>query len=298
MSDPITTSFVTEFETNVALLLQQTDSRLAGACTQYALKGESAEVLEQFGSTAAVTGLARHADTPIIDVPQDRRWCYPTDADWGTIIDKQDKLRQLIDPMGPITRAGAAAMNRQKDDQIVEAIFGTAHTGKTGATLTSFAAGQIVANTVGSSSASGLNVAKLRAARKILRKNEVDLEAEMPYCALSADKEDDLLNEAQFISSEYNGSAPVLQDGRLRSFMGFEFIHSERFAGGAAYSGSVSGYEIPVWVKSGIGLGTWEGMVANVAPSPLKRFNWVVYMKQTVGATRLEEKRVVKIQAV
>lgn len=298
MPNSITTAFVTEFNTTAALLLQQQDSRLAQAVTSYALKGEAAEVLEQFGTSTAVTGLGRHADTPLLDVPQDRRWCYPGDAEWGTMIDSQDKLRMLIDPQGPYTKVGVAALNRQKDDVIASAIFGSANTGKTGATIVTFPASQVIANTFGASAACGLNVAKLREARRLLKRAEVDLDMEAPYCALSADKESDLLNEAQVISREFNGAAPVLQDGRLTSYMGFNFIHSERFAGGSAYTGSVSGYEIPVWVKSGVGLGVWNDLVTQVAQDPGKRFNWIVYMKQTIGATRLEEKRVVKIQAV
>lgn len=298
MPNSITTAFVTEFNQVADLLLQQTDSRLAMAVTPYALQGEAAEILEQFGSSTAVTGLARHADTPILDVPQDRRWCYPTDSEWGTMIDKQDKLRMLLDPQGPYTRVGVAALNRQKDDQIAAAIFGDAKTGKNGSTTTQFLSGNVIANTFGASAATGLNVAKLREARRLLKRNEVDLDgAETLYAALSADKESDLLNEIQVVNKDYN-SAPVLENGRLMSYMGFQFIHSERFAGGAAYTGSVSGYEIPVWVKSGVGLGIWGDLQARVAEDPGKRFNFIVYMKQTIGATRLEEKKVVKIQAV
>src|ERR1700761_3838138 len=160
MPNSITTAFVTEFQTNTALLLQQQDSRLAAACTQYSLKGESAEVLEQFGITNAVSGLPRHADTPVIDVPQDRRWCFPTDYDWGYMLDKQDQLRLLIDPKSEVTRAGVAAMNRAKDDVIVNAIFGTAKTGKNGSTNTAFPGGNVIATTFGASAATGLNVAK------------------------------------------------------------------------------------------------------------------------------------------
>lgn len=298
MPNQVTTAFVTEFQTVSALLLQQQDSRLAGAVTTYSLKGEAAEVLEQFGTSMAVTGLARHSDTPILDVPQDRRWCYPGDAEWGTMIDSQDKLRMLIDPQGPYTKVGVAALNRQKDDVIAGAIFGSANTGKNGSTIVAFPSGQVIANTFGASAATGMNVAKLREARRLLKRSEVDLDMESPYCALSADKETDLLNEIQVISREYNGDAPVLQNGRLTGYLGFNFIHSERFAGGSAYTGAVSGYEVPVWVKSGVGLGIWGDLQAMVDQDPGKRFNWIVYMKQTIGATRLEEKRVVKIQAV
>lgn len=296
MADQITTAFVTEFKTNTALLLQQEDSRLAQAVEQYALVGESAEVLEQFGSTAAVSGLARNADTPIIDVPQDRRWCYPTDYDWGYMIDKRDQLRMLIDPKSPVTRAGVAAMNRSKDDVIVQAMFGTAKTGKNGSTNTSFLAGNIVANTVGASAATGMNVAKLREARRLLRRAEVDFENEQIYAALSADKENDLLQEAQVINSDYQAGNMVIKDGRLMGLLGIGFIHSERFQGGA--SNANAAIQTPVWCKNAVALGVWNDIKANVAEVPTKRWNWLVGMSMTLGATRLEEKRVVQILSV
>lgn len=294
----IETAFVTQFCTNVAMLLQQQDSRLRGACTSYALHGESAEVLEQFGEVTAFTGLGRHDDTPIDDVPEDRRWCYPTDVEWATLEDQQDKLRLIIDPEGPYTRAGVAALSRGIDDIIAAAIFGSAKTGHTGATAVAFPAGQIVANTVGASTgAVGLNVAKLREARRILRKAEVEFDTEEVYVALPADKENDLLAEAQVINLDFT-DRPVLTDGRLSGFLGMRFIHSERFPGGAKGAAVDAGeIQIPVWVKSGMGLGVWNDINASVDKRPDKRNAWQVYLKMTVGATRLEEKRVVQILA-
>jgi len=295
----ITTANITEFKSNVAMLVQQTDSRLAQAVTPFSLQGESAEVLEQFGETAAVTGLGRHADTPVIDVPQDRRWCFPEDVDWGTMVDKQDLLRLMIDPKSQMTAAGVAAMQRKKDDVIAAAFFGTAKTGKTGAISTSFLASNIVANDVGAASATGLNVAKFREARRILRKAEVDFESGTIYAALPADKENDLFGEATIINSDFNArNQAVIADGKLIGILGIQFIHSERFVGGDKNAPGGGAFEIPVWDKAGMGLGIWNDVKVNAAEVPTKRFNWLVHMAMTIGATRLEEKRVVKILAV
>ena len=297
MTDSITTAFVTQFNTNAALLTQQKMSRLRGAVTSYSLIGEKAEVLEQFGQTAAVTGLGRHADTPIIDVPQDRRWCFPTDADWGYMIDSQDKLRMLIDPTSPITMAGSAAMNRAMDDVIAAAIFGTSRTGKDGSTNTTLPAGNVVANDVGASAATGMNVAKLREARRLLRRAEVDFETEEVYCALCADKENDLFQETLVINRDYNGGDAPAQRGSLPGYQGIKFIHSERFVGGSALTGATP-YQVPVWCKNGVALGIWNDITTNVAQVPTKRFNYMAYMKMTIGATRLEEPRVIQILAI
>ena len=297
MPDSITTANVVQYQANVALLLQQTDSRLRGACTPYQLYGESAEILEQFGQSTAVTGLPRHSDTPLLDVPQDRRWCIPTDVEWGTMEDKQDKLRLIIDPESAYVKVGSAALMRAMDDLVVAAMFGTAKTGKTGSTNTSFPSSQQVANTVGGAAACGLNVAKLREARKILRKAEVDFENETVYVGLCGDVENMLLNEAQVINGDFNNSKP-LAVGQISGFAGFTFIHTERFVGGAASAAPGTPYQIPAWVKSGMAFGVWNDLNASVDQRPDKRGAWQVYLKMTCGATRLEEKRVVQILAV
>lgn len=298
MSDQISTSFVTQFGTNVAMLAQQMESRLRGAVEEGRHVGTSADFLEQFGQAdVPATELPRNSDTPNMSVPQDRRWVYPQDIDWGYLIDEQDKLRSLIDPTSSIARAAAATMNRKLDDVIVAAFFGTAKTGQNAQNSITFPSGNIVANTVGASGATGMNVAKLREARRLLRKAEIDFEAEQVYCALPADKENDLLNDILVTSRDFNGGQPVLADGRLSQYLGIRFIHSERFVGGAQ-NGNGSPYQMPVWVPSGMHLGVWADLSAQMGPRTDKRFATQLYTKMTIGASRREEARVIQVLAV
>lgn len=298
MSNQITTAFVQQYATNVAMLLQQEGSRFRGTVQEYALFGKAAEVLEQFGQVTAVKNLSRHSDTPLVSTPQDRRWCYPNDYDVADLIDNQDKLRLLIDPMGPYARLQAYALGRAMDDEIVAAFFGNAQTGENGTTPTAFPSGQQVAIATGASASTGLNVAKLRAAKKLFLAAEVNIDADTLYVALDAKAHDDMLNEAQAVSLDYN-TRPVLVDGKISSFMGFNFIHSERYPGAPAYNGSApANRQIPAWCKSGMALGIWNDITGSVDRRPDKRNSWQAYTTGTFGATRLEEKRVVMINAL
>lgn len=297
MSNFVTTAFVQQYATNVSMLLQQEGSRLRGAVQEYALFGQAAEVLEQFGQVVAVKNQSRHSATPLVQTPQDRRWCYPQDYDIADLIDNQDKLRLLIDPMGPYARLQAYALGRGMDDEICAAFFGTAQTGQNGSTGTAFPAGQQVSISTGASGSVGLNVAKLRAAKKLLLAAEVNIDVEPLYVAVDAKVHDDMLNEAQAVSLDYN-TRPVLVDGRITAFMGFNFIHSERFPGTPAYVGAApANRQVPVWCKSGMALGIWNDISASVDRRPDLRNSWQVYSTGTFGATRLEEKRVVMINA-
>lgn len=305
MSNAITTAFVQQYSTNIAMLLQQQGSRLRNAVNVQSFTGKAASVVEQFGAVTPVKNQGRHSDTPLISTPQDRRWVYPSDYDWADLIDDQDKLRLLIDPTGPYTQAGVMAMGRAIDDEIIQGIFGSNNTGETGSSATgllgSFNSGsQVVLANVGASSNTGLNIAKLRAAKKILMKAEVDIDNDQLFMAITADDHDNLLNEAQAISLDYN-TKPVLVDGRITAFMGFNFIHSERVPGGVSYGGAiVTGGQrfVPFWAKSGVALGMWNDISASVDRRADKRNSTQVYVTGTFGGTRLEEKRCGYIQCV
>lgn len=294
--DFLTVAFVQTYSTNVQMLLQQQGSRLAAAVQNQQNHGKAASVAEQFGSVNPVKNLARHAATPLINVPQDRRWVFPTDFDWADLIDNQDKLRTIIEPTSPYAMAGAMAMGRAKDDVIIDGLLGTSQTGETGVTATVLPSGQKIA-----AGATGLSVAKLRAAKKLLLAAEVDLDNDPLFIAITAKQHDDMLNEVQAISLDYT-NRPALVDGRITAFMGFNFIHSERLPGAANYAGALtpSGGEtwLPVWAKSGATLGIWNDVTTSVDPRPDLRNSMQVYVTGTFGATRNEEKKVVQIACV
>ncbi|MGI9503112.1 MAG: phage capsid protein, partial [Geminicoccaceae bacterium] len=216
MSNEITEWEVQQYADNVQLLLQQMGSKFARAVMEDTHIGKAARPVEQIGAVTAQKKTTRHADTPLIETPHDARWVYPVDYEWADLIDDQDRLRLISDPTSPYAMNGAMSLGRAKDDEIIAAFFGTAQTGETGGTATTFPAGQQVANTVGAGAATGMNVAKLRNAMQLLLAAEVDTESESLWCAMSAAQHDDLLSETQAVSLDFN-TRPVLVDGRISS---------------------------------------------------------------------------------
>jgi hypothetical protein len=290
MSFNVTTHFVQQYTTNVQLLLQQKGSKLRGTVSTGSYSGKAAKAVEQVGAVNAQKRTQRHGDTPLISTPSDARWIYPVDYEWADLIDDQDKLRMLIDPQSSYAQNGAYALGRAMDDEIISAFFGTAKTGENGSTNTAFATGtQQIAVATGSTGATGLNIAKLREAKKILMENEVDIDNEQLFCVITAEQHDDLLNEAQAISLDYN-TRPVLVDGRITAFMGFNFVHCERLGVDAS-----SYRRVPVYAKSGVHLGMWNDINTQISERADKGYSTQVYCKGTFGATRTEEKKVVEI---
>ena len=296
MSFQVTTAFVQQYTNNVQLLLQQKGSKLRNAVTVGQYVGKAGKAVEQIGKVRAQKRTGRHTDTPLISTPHDARWVFPTDYEWADMVDDQDKIRMLIDPTSSYAQNAAYAMGRAIDDEILSAFFGTALTGENGTTSTSFAAANQVGVDVGGTG-SALNVAKLRAARKLLIKNQVDLESETPYVLINASDNDALLNEIQVISADFN-TRPVLADGRLVSFMGFNFItmeYTDTTSFTAANMTNGATRYVPVWVPSGMHVGIWEDIQGRIDVRPDKSYATQVYTRGTFGATRIEEGRVIQI---
>lgn len=298
MSVNLPDHYVMQFASNVELLLQQKGSKLRNAVMSGSHVGKQASPVDQIASISASRVTQRFADMPRTDATVDRRWVFPVDYDVNQMIDSFDKLRLVTDPSSKYVENAVYALGREIDDEIISAFFGTAKTGEQGATSTSFLAGNVVGVNTGGTD-SGMNVPKLRAAKKLLMSHEVDLDNDPIYCAITSKEHDELLNEIQVISSDFNGGErPVLQDGKVTRFLGINFIHCERLATEADGTDDQSGssVQIPMWAKSGMYLGIWNDIEKDISQrKDIQGLPWQAYLKMTIGATRLEEKKIVKI---
>lgn len=292
MPDNIPVASVQQYKSNVDLLLQQEGSRLANMVSTGSHVGKAASVVEQFGSATAQLKTGRHADTPLLDLSQDKRWVFPLDYEWASLIDNEDQLRMIIEPTSPYARAGAAAMNRAKDDIILAAIFGTNYTGENGTTSETFGTVgsgtyDVGVNTGGTASA--LNVAKLQSAIRILMTANKGELMEPVHGAISSYEHDSLLKEIQVVNKDYASSA-VLENGRVSRFMGVDFTITERLT-------ITSGNRlIPIWLKSGMYLGTWKDLNAEISKRADKSYATQVYLSMTMGATRTQLGKQIRIQ--
>lgn len=283
MSTQVTTAFVNQFSSNIQMLSQQMGSLLRNAVDVETVNGEKA-FFDQVGSAAAQLRTTRHADTPLIDTPHSRRMLTLADYEYADLIDDQDKVRMLVDPTSTYARAAAAAMGRAMDDVIVTAAFADASTGKDGSTTTAFD----TTNNQIAAGAAGLTLAKLIEAKEILDSGDVD--PSIPrYIAVSPKQVTDLLNNTTVTSSDYN-TVKALAMGEINSFVGFQFIVTNRL--GVDVS---SNRRVIAWAQDGIKLGIGKEPVARIDERSDKSYATQVYYAMTLGATRMEEKKVVEV---
>lgn len=294
MSVNLTTLFVQQFTSNVQLLLQQRGSKLRNAVTVGSHTGKQAAPVDQVGKVEMQTVASRFSPMGRVDAPTDRRWVFPTDYDLPQLIDSFDKLKMIGDVNSSYVTNAVMAAGRQFDRLICAAFTGTAKTGEAAGTSTSFTSGNEVDVATGGAN-SKLNVAKLREVKRLMMANHIDFDVEQAFVGITAADHDALLGEVQVTSSDYNGGAAVLRDGKIMSFLGFNFIHCELIETAMAGTNEVT---LPVWVKSGMYLGVWDDIANDVSQrKDLQGLPWQLYTTMTAGATRLEENKVYAIES-
>lgn len=295
MGANVTTWFVQEYAKLLNELVQQRQSRLRQACTEQRYEGQAGSPVEQVGPIAMQPVTSRFQPMGRVDAPTNRRWVYPADYDLPQLLDSFDDLRLLIDPKSKLVQNAHFAANRQIDDAIISGMFGTNKTGQAG--TTSVNPNTFVSVQQGATSPTGLTVAKIRQAKMLLMQQEAIMwneETEI-YCVAGARQLDNLLAEAQVVSSDFNSDAegrPVLRDGRIDRFLGVTFIHSERLPTGTDDQSGTS-TKCCMWTREGMHLGVWGDITTDVAQrKDLQGLPWQAYVYMTIGSTRLEENRV------
>jgi len=282
----ISTAFVKQFGSNVEMLVQQKGSTLRNAVrVESGVVGEEA-YFDQLAATAAIKKTTRNSDTPLIKSDHRRRRVTLYDYEWADLLDKEDKLKMLIDPENAYAQNAAWALGRSIDDEIIAAASGTAYTGKAGGTAQTLGASQQVA-----AAATGLTLAKLLSAKEILDGADVD-PMEPRYCAVTAEQVTDLLNTTEVKNADYN-TVKALAMGQVNSFLGFNFILCNRLA----VDGS-NDRLVLCWAQSGLLLATAADINAQMDRRADKSYAMQVYLSMGIGATRMEEAKVVEIACV
>jgi hypothetical protein len=291
MSSQVTTSFAQQYSANVELQFQQMGSRLRKFVTEDPM-GAEYKYFDRVGTVTARAKGARHGDVEYTDTPQSRRRISFEDFYHADMIDKEDKLRMLIDPTSEYVGTAVAALGRKMDEIILAAALGTAYSGKTGSTSVSFPATQtILADYVesGTSADSHLTIGKLREALRILEANEAIIDGEPLVCILNAKAKNSLLRTTEVTSSDYN-SVKALVGGQLNSFMGMEFVRTELI------TRSGNDDQIIVMPKSAIKMAVASDISAKVDSIPHKFHNYQILVEMCVGATRMWEEKIVEIE--
>lgn len=297
MSINVTPAMQVKYKNNVEMVLQQQKPVLLDAVTsQDDASAEKVKIKDLVGNTLPQEADERHGDTKYNNPTYDGVWvAKQNELYYADLIDNADTLGTSIDLQGTSTVSGAGTINRSIDRRILEGFYGSIISGKDGTTTTPFPAGQTIAVTVGGASgAQKMNVAKIRAATKLLAQNYVDL-ALARYMVLTADDNDALLQELPVTNADFKTSykGEVDAEGRVVSLLGWRFLYLEldnpQLGPVTTLATDGSGYrKTPFWVKPGVIANFWQRNRTMVDKMPGKLGSVQVFAGTTLAATRTQ----------
>lgn len=293
MSENLPKLAVETFSTILQLKLQQTQSMLRGRVMEGSHVGKQASPIDYIGSVEMKAPAGRYAPNQPQNTDFTRRWVTPVDKEAYQLIDTFDKLRLLMDPTSQYSSVAAAAVAREWDDRVIAAAFATATIGDStgiGTTTESFDTTKWqIASTFGSASASGLTVAKMIEAKRVMRKAQVPVDTEQLTWITNSQGESDLLNQVQVVSTDFSDK-PVLMDGKVTRFMGWDITYSERLTSTSNVRQNIA------MIRSGAYLGIWKDTENDVERRrDLSGLPWQLATLMSSGATRLEPGRLLQV---
>lgn len=310
MNSQIETWRVQAFSNNVYHISQAEGSVLEPLCRLESFAGK-AEFFDRIGKATAQIKAGRNSDTPNLDIDHSRRMVTTVTHEWGTLVDRADKLENIHDPASEYAKAAANALGRQKDATLIAAALGYASAGEAGATSTALGNAQKV-TAVKSAALDYANVQMLRKMKYLFDHQSVKGKR---FLVHSADFLEALLSATEVTSSDFN-TVRALVNGELNSFLGFEFKLCEEIDGvlASTYDTDTYGFNTTTGLYSGSGtaLGGTEkcclafaegallrgeksgSFIAKIEERADKGYSQQVYTAINIGGVRMEEVGVIQ----
>jgi len=279
MANSVTTSFVQQYKNNLIMLYQQKASKLRETGRIEMVTGKQA-FFERLAASEALQKTSRHSEQDIVDSLHTRRMVTLADYYWNDYIDKEDRLKMLIDPQSPYAQNAASALGRKLDDVIYDALRGSAYSGETGTTTVTLPSAQKIAH-----GSAGMTLAKILQAHRMLNAAEVPMDNR--YFVIESNGLEDLLGVSQLTSADFN-AVRLLTTGEINSFMGFRWIIYNFAAESNVYYGLA-------FHRDSLGVALAQDVQVEIDRLPTKHYLTQVYASTSIGATRVMEEGVVEV---
>lgn len=282
MADTQSTIYAQAYSRNIMQLAQQKYAKLMGAVFMKSNVTGKNFFQDQIGKWSMSVKGGRNVETPNNDPALARRMGTMIDYHDNRMLDRGDELRCISDPKSAYTIAAGASIGRTFDDIVIDAMTGNSYSGEMGSTTVTLPSTQIV-----SASTTGLTLAKVLKAKKILDDN--DVEKEDRFFLVSPEGLSQLLQVEQATSSDY-AAVKALVNGEINTWLGFNWITTTQLN------------EVATGTRSCIAFQKY-GICAAMASAPFvrtdqradKSYSWQIYYELNMGAVRLEEERIVRV---
>lgn len=279
----IDTVYIQTFESNVKHLAQQMTTKLRGTVLERGTNGNKHnwETLDFSDATDKTTSAP---PTPALDLPWGRRVSTAQTKHSGSVVDNEDIVQMLIEPKSNIAYNLMMSMNRSIDDIIIENALADAENGDGSTSV--FPASQ----TVGDGTAS-ISFDAITEIQETFMANDID-PAQPKVAVIGPTQVRKLLQLTEQTSADYVNRQALQElnaSGIVANWMGFTWIMSTRLEAPAA--GEISTL---FYCPDAIGLQVNEDITVQVAQDPSASFAWRIYSRLTMGAVRVQDKKIVQ----
>ncbi|WP_298161131.1 phage capsid protein [Brevundimonas sp.] len=297
VEETLSSHYTDAFEANLSSVPQQIGSRLVSVVDSnlnFTKTGDmfNADDLMESGGPKPIED--RFGKSPEGARGKIRRVGFFEAYDDGEWVDDIDSAKSLSDPTNETMQSMQWGHERYHDDKIIAAMDAPAREGRTGETTVAFPAAQIIAVNDWSYKRKGdastgnapLTFAKLNHTKKKLGQSQI------PGRRTFVTNEEgvaQLLTDPTITDRE-SSSVQMLMSGELSTFMGFDWVISERLPFESGTVRKNFGF-----VRPAIQYRARKLTMATIVRRADRKFNWYAYYKGMSGALRRYDRAVVKV---
>lgn len=290
MSFSLDQNFINQFNANVHMLLSEKGAKLYGLFEESNGAPGELHMFDRFADSGGLNVITNRGDLIVAsDGNHSRRVAQREFYYKAFNIYEMDKAKLIIDPASTYVEESVRAHGVNYDRVIINALLGSAATGKAGAGSTALGAGQVIA-----AGGTGLTVAKLDQAIRLLETAHVDVEAEDMYLLVPGHGVEDLVGDSSNRLTSFDFmESKTLAGKTLPMFRGVKMVRTQLLP--QVTSGSVG--RAILCTRKAAKVAVWDRFkssmdrLVNVANQPMQ-----LYTESSIGAVRMEEGLVVDIQ--
>lgn len=289
MTATIDTAFISQFSNNIHTLVREEGSKLRGIFMTEDAPGEK-HFFDRLGELEVYEVVGRKDTTTLQDPAHSRRMATLKRYAAHTYLDDLDKMKMLLDPTSEYAKTLATAHGKNYDVTLYNQLLGSAATGKDGSGSQAFdTSNQQIAH-----GSSGLTIAKVHQALRILESNEIDIDNKELFMTVGALGIEDMLtdttNGAQLTSFDYQDSK-TMATGRIPNFRGVNIVRTQRVPDETA----ATTHRALLFTRDAMKVAVKNQMEVKTAQRADLEYLYQISAYMNFGGVRMEEERVVDI---
>lgn len=284
---------ITEFNAQLDVQEQQMTSRLLPYAVRRPVSGDDF-AYDGLTEVQAYHANGRNPDIQPVEAQFTRRKMSRDRVVVTLLVDNKDIRGMLTDPQSELASLCIAAIERETDRVIYDALFATVYTGRNFATSVSYSSDGVTSV----DATAGFTYEKLLEIRQNFIDAEVGNQGQVAIAiGISGDEHTDLMSEVELTSGDYT-SQYVIQKGIITSAMGMDLV---AFGAGSTITDpileTVAGERISFALSArGVALGISLERKVEVKDYPTKIETSIINVIKELGAVRTAGVRVQRLR--